>query len=153
MSQSKWTKTGISKRRTLPPVKLHSPSPPVFIVSVNTLCGPQQYWKYCNRTVTIRIKDGQPQTYVEIPLQPAGYYWGFLKDSDGNPMTDEVVYLRGKDDPDEYCGSAVTDQAGFFFISSNSVAANHRYDIKYRIGGLVKTMPGVLPDTGNLLLQ
>ena len=125
---------------------------PCIQATVVTPNGPYKYYKYLNRTVKVQIEDEHPQTYVEIPLLPSGYYWGYVKDGDGNPLPEIDVWAEDKPNPN---GHPVypTNQNGFFFISLLDLVEGKSYNIKYRVGGQVKTLPSVQPNTGNLLLQ
>ena len=120
--------------------------------SVDTTNGPREYNKYLNRIVKIRIEDEQPETYVEIPLHRAGYYWGYVKDGEGNPLPGTNVWAEDKPNPN---GHRVypSDENGFFFISSLNLVEGKNYNIKYRIEGKLKVIPNVPLNTGNLMLQ
>ena len=124
---------------------------PCIHSSIYTPNGLRKYNKYINRTVKIRIEDDQPETYVEIPLQRAGYYWGYVKDNNGKPLPDIAVWAEDKPNRDHMI--AETDQNGFFLIDWISLMEGKRYNIKYDVGGQEKIMPAVPLNTGNMLLQ
>ena len=125
---------------------------PCIRTPIETPKGILEYNKYLSRRVTIQIKEGQPQTFVEIPLQRSGYYWGYVKDNNGNPLPEAAVWAEDKPNPNGHSYIS-TDSSGFFFINSLGMVKGKRYNIKYDVGGQVKVMPNVPPNTGNLVLE
>ena len=125
---------------------------PCIPASVYTPNGLHKYNKYKNRTVKVQIEEGHSQTYIEIPLQRNGYFWGYARDSAGNPLPGIMVWAEEK--PGSKGNRYVPpDQNGFFFIDWIHFEEGKKYNIKYRIGEQEKVMPAIPVNTGNLLLQ
>jgi len=129
---------------------------PEIRATVNTPSGPHEYYKYVSRRVTIQIEEQHPQTYVEIPLQRSGYYWGYVRDDNGNPLQGIAVWAEDQPSPHGH-SFVTTDQNGFFFIGKYGLLVEGKsYNIKYDIGRhgkQVKVMPDVPLNTGDLLLR
>ena len=55
-----------------------------------------------NRTVKVQIEEGHSQTYIEIPLQRNGYFWGYARDSAresfawNNGMGGRKAWIKGE---------------------------------------------------------
>lgn len=124
---------------------------PAIKVQVDTPNGPYEMNKYLRRIVNIEIDDENQDTYVEIPLQPSGYYWGYVKDDSSNPLLGAQVWAEDKSNSN---GHPVyfTNKNGFFFIPMLKFEEGMKYNIRFRTENQDRIIPNIPINTGNLIL-